>query len=651
MTDHPLKPTNFLKYADTPLLRYVLRIIPVGAPLHPASKIKPEMLGKIPGTMTDGGTWTGFGWPSNATTAGQLMGWQQQQAEFKLVVPLGLRLGDMIVVIDLDIENEHYLNAVRNLATTHLGETPVVRRRDGSIRCVLVYRHKAGIPPIRKFAGAYLDEHGQKQLVETLGTGQQVVLEGPHAKGAMHYWEGDRELVDHLDEIPEITVEQVSAFYMELHGLATIAFDYTKQKLSLPGGGGSDRPVVKVTDPESPHLAGDRELLTRALQHIDLDAQSMDYDAFIKLLRAICAAVGGDLDYLHEVVWPWVCTNQQEAHGEGPRTEERGVEWLKERWVSFTDSQVGFEHVYVLAANFEFTEGLAAIAVIAAKDFEQADAPPMDQGQDAQDNAEAGSGLAALPASGSGGPTAPRYTDTALADLFTAQNPDYKYTPDQGWVRLESGLYVPDLRILEPIKRLCSTVGDSYRAQGAQGAKVDVALNNHRTHQRVEGSLRSTAFADPADFDADPWLLNTPSGIVDLRDGNVLPHGMLMRNQMAVAPNFLAMVEDYEAHCPPTSTSSPMVGTTSSHSCSGGAAAAWWARFSSSISCSSMAGLAPARRCSSTCCRGLPTSMAPRSARASSCGRSRSARSSCTRRSKNAPCSATRCPKARRGTR
>ena len=174
----------------------------------------------------------------------------------------------------------------------------------------------------------------------------------------------------------------------------------------------------------------------------------------------------------------------------------------------------------------------------------------MDQGQDAQDNAEAGSGLAALPASGSGGPTAPRYTDTALADLFTAQNPDYKYTPDQGWVRLESGLYVPDLRILEPIKRLCSTVGDSYRAQGAQGAKVDVALNNHRTHQRVEGSLRSTAFADPADFDADPWLLNTPSGIVDLRDGNVLPHGMLMRNQTAVAPNFLAMVEDYEAHCP-----------------------------------------------------------------------------------------------------
>jgi P4 family phage/plasmid primase-like protien len=35
-----------------------------------------------------------------------------------------------------------------------------------------------------------------------------------------------------------------------------------------------------------------------------------------------------------------------------------------------------------------------------------------------------------------------------------------------------------------------------------------------------------------------------------LRDGNVLPHGMLMRNQTAVAPNFRAMVEGYEQHCP-----------------------------------------------------------------------------------------------------
>src|SRR5580704_6063298 len=251
MADHPIKPTNFLKYAKSPALRYILRIIPAGAKLSAKSKIKPELLGKIPGTMTAEGEWTGFDWTSNATTQQQLMGWQQQQANLKVVVPLAARTGDMLIALDFDVENETYLNAARDVAERHLGVTPVVRRRDGSIRCVLIYRHKAGTQPIRKFAGAYLDEQGQKQLVETLGTGQQVVLEGPHAKGAMHYWEGDRELVDHLDEIPEITVEQVSAFYKELDGLATIAFNYTKHKLSLPGGGSGDRPAVKVTDPNS----------------------------------------------------------------------------------------------------------------------------------------------------------------------------------------------------------------------------------------------------------------------------------------------------------------------------------------------------------------------------------------------------------------
>src|SRR5580692_62516 len=83
MPDHPIKPTNFVKYADTVLQRYVLRIIPVSAKLKATSKISPEQLGKIPGTMSPNGEWTGFDWPSNATTAGQLMLWQQQQGDFK----------------------------------------------------------------------------------------------------------------------------------------------------------------------------------------------------------------------------------------------------------------------------------------------------------------------------------------------------------------------------------------------------------------------------------------------------------------------------------------------------------------------------------------------------------------------------------------
>jgi len=238
MPDHPIKATNFLKYADTPLQRYILPIVPAGATLKETSGLTPAHLGKIPGVMSgQNGEWVGFpAWQNNVATKSMLMAWQTWQTQWKIVIPLGLRTGDMIVVIDFDVENETYLNAARDVAERHLGVTPVVRRRDGSIRCVLIYRRKAGTQPITEFAGAYIDEQGQKQLIETLGTGQQVVLEGPHAKCKMHYWEGDRELVDHLDEIPEITSEMVSAFYMELDGIATVAFGYVKHKLSLPSG-------------------------------------------------------------------------------------------------------------------------------------------------------------------------------------------------------------------------------------------------------------------------------------------------------------------------------------------------------------------------------------------------------------------------------
>ena len=116
-----------------------------------------------------------------------------------------------------------------------------------------------------------------------------------------------------------------------------------------------------MTERDQPIPRGDRERLTKAIGHIDLDQDpDMDYDAFITLLRAICASVMGDLTYMNEVVWPWVCT-QKHARGQGPRTEEQGIEWLETRWKSFPDSTVGPEHVYWWAAICGYTEAMQEI--------------------------------------------------------------------------------------------------------------------------------------------------------------------------------------------------------------------------------------------------------------------------------------------------
>jgi phage/plasmid-associated DNA primase len=62
-------------------------------------------------------------------------------------------------------------------------------------------------------------------------------------------------------------------------------------------------------------------------------------------------------------------------------------------------------------------------------------------------------------------------------------------------------------------------------------------------------------FARPEGFDTDPWLLNTPEYVFDLRTGSAIDHkealdrGILMRDQTAVSPDVLAY-NNYENGCP-----------------------------------------------------------------------------------------------------
>ena len=541
MADHPIKPTNFLKYAKSPLLRYMLRIIPAGAKLSAASKIKPELLGKIPGTMTAAGEWTGFDWPSNATTQLQLMGWQQQQANSGVVVPLAARTGDMIVALDFDVENETYLNAARDVAERHLGVTPVVRRRDGSIRCVLIYRRKAGTQPITKFAGAYIDEQGQKQLIETLGTGQQVVAEGPHAKGAMHYWEGDRELVDHLDEIPEITSEMVSAFYMELDGIATVAFGYVKHKLSLPSGGGNRGPAISITNLMSPHLASDKALLARAIEAIDInDPRLADYETWCALFRAMWAACGGDRDFYEEHIWPWLAGYPENI------PEEMDL-----KLASFKDSQLGAEYVYRIAADHGFPEGLAALA---KEIFDANPLPdlPADSGTAGPDRSSAGAEANPL-----SGPIPPSDTHWQLAAAFVdLHGREWRYNVDaKRWFRFDQHVWQPSDVAQDVVSAMLAERGlQIYQtAPGSQAEKRYRVLQSWGTTASVMKVLQGhpQMVVREADFDAHPHLLNTPAGVIDLRTGKMSDHDptLLIRNITQVSPDYLAF-NNYEDACP-----------------------------------------------------------------------------------------------------
>lgn len=95
--------------------------------------------------------------------------------------------------------------------------------------------------------------------------------------------------------------------------------------------------------------------------------------------------------------------------------------------------------------------------------------------------------------------------------------------------------------LLEEAKRLYQTAGDDKEAKAQAEAAYKWAKTS-RGKQKIDNMLGlAKSLLDEPDlesFDADPWLLNTPNGIVDLRTGEMGPHDPEKRCTMlcAVAP-------------------------------------------------------------------------------------------------------------------
>jgi hypothetical protein len=167
----------FTDYAGTPFVPHLLPVIPKGAPI--ASKIEPEKAGKIPGLREPGG-WTGFkGWPSMTTPEGVLPKWDSWYPNGRPII--GLR-GAELPGVDMDADHPTAAEIVEEQARRHLGPAPK-RGRANSRKYLLMYRLKAGEPPITKKRIDFEDPFGDRYAIELLGRGQHYVIEGEHPLG------------------------------------------------------------------------------------------------------------------------------------------------------------------------------------------------------------------------------------------------------------------------------------------------------------------------------------------------------------------------------------------------------------------------------------------------------------------------------------
>jgi putative DNA primase/helicase len=125
-------------------------------------------------------------------------------------------------------------------------------------------------------------------------------------------------------------------------------------------------------------------------------------------------------------------------------------------------------------------------------------------------------------------PIAPLYSDDQLALRFTARyGDDLRFVAKWGrWMGFDSRRWSEDstLRVFDRARLICREASEQVLAQGKPGlAKQLTAANTVAAVERMARSdSRTVATVDQ--WDADPWLLNTPAGSVTLRNGETRPH-------------------------------------------------------------------------------------------------------------------------------
>lgn len=136
----------------------------------------------------------------------------------------------------------------------------------------------------------------------------------------------------------------------------------------------------------------------------------------------------------------------------------------------------------------------------------------------------------------------PEFSEDAIALAFTAEHTgQILYVAPWGqWLRWDGACWKPDdtLAVFDLVRRTCRRVAKGMNDPRAENAaKMLATAKTVAAVERLAKADRAHA-RSPDVFDTDPWALNTPGGVIDLRTGRMRPHqsGDLFTKVTAVAP-------------------------------------------------------------------------------------------------------------------
>lgn len=394
--------------------------------------------------------------------------------------------------VDIDVTDAELATHLAGFTMGVLGETPI--RAGLPPKVALFYRTEI---PFRKKRLQFAYK-GAEHAVEILGGGQYAVIAGLHPSGVSYAWEPTS-----ANDLPWVTEEQVMAFLRALEE-KVVAMGGTILKAQLPDG--------DVGTVDQAALRGDPEAVERAIRAIpNTSAIFPDRDDYLKVAVALKAACE-DEAHGFALFLDW-CSRWADGHNE-PALVRRDWESLRPPF------RLGADYLYDLARQ----HGGVGRAVDDFHDIPLEDAPVADPN--------------------------PPYSNAWMANRFRAEHgARVRYcAPLGGWLWWDGSVWAKDLigRVREAASLTCRTAGAEAFRHGGTATEVKANRRYAASVKAVDDTLRYVAhhpeIAAPVDaFDADPWLLNTPGGVVNLRTGTLQPNdpAHLFTKQAAVAPRIV----------------------------------------------------------------------------------------------------------------
>jgi len=510
---------------------HLVCVIPPKATLSARTAVPRSALGKVPGEYVLPGAgsargvegenkgklgdyWTGMGrWVAVTTKVSRTM-IDRWDSFFDLTSP-GPSIGHHWytgLAIDCDVTDKELSKVILDVTWAKLGRSPL--RIGYKPKWLMPFRTKLSFRPAKI---RFVDQHGEEHAVEILARGRQSVLFGTHPETEAPYgWHGVERLSDLkytklplVDKASMQTWEDAVRVALVERGCKIVESGAAALQHISRGAPDQDTLVTKDADA--------LEALVRATPN------TLDYLEWIKFGQALRAAFRDDPGR-GKALWVEFSGRWREGAPASPEEAER-------KWASFAPPHlVGEDWLMKVAADVG--KG-ADTARMDFSDFE-GDMLPDYRSEFARRGVGLKAGFATDLA---------RYSDQALARRFAEDCAlDTTYVREaREWAQYdaERGIWkkVGDYPsgVMNFLMREAGTV--SIEDEKQHRATVSRLLAAGTTN-KVENLTRRIISTSIGEFDADPGVLNTPAGVVDLRDGRVLPAGpeaMCMRST-AVAP-------------------------------------------------------------------------------------------------------------------